>query len=66
MVEFIRDVIVVVAILVTLIALAFHLAPDKDVSKAADQLNDRISVTGSIKPAVEPLVKGATPVALTK
>jgi len=67
MVEFIRDVIVVVAILVTLIALAFHPAADKDAGKSTEQLNNRISASGSIKPAAEPLVvKGTTAVSLAK
>jgi len=57
MVEFIRDVIVVVAILVTLIALAFHPAPDTQSDRNGEQLNNRISATGSIRPASDTPVK---------
>lgn len=67
MVEFIRDVIVVVAILVTLIALAFHPASDLDAGRNADTLTSRISAAGSIKPAADVVgTKSVRPVALTK
>lgn len=67
MVEFLRDVIVVVAILVTLIALAFHPASDADASRRSDALTSRISAAGPIKPASDAAgANAATPAALTK
>lgn len=62
MVEFIRDVFVVVAILLTLIALAFHPSPDTNTGRNADQLSNRISAAGSIRQAGETVVgRTATP-----
>jgi len=67
MVEFIRDVIIVVAILVTLIALAFHPAPDSESSRGNDPRANRISATGTITPAAEAATtKAGAPVPLSK
>jgi len=50
MVEFIRDVIIVVAILVTVIAVAFHSGPEPDAVRRADSLAGRVSVSVPITP----------------
>jgi hypothetical protein len=50
MVEFIRDVIIVVAILVTLIAVAFHSGPEPDAARRSDSLAGRVSVSVPITP----------------
>jgi hypothetical protein len=68
MVEFIRDVIIVVAILVTLIAFALHPGPEADASLHSATLTDRVNVSGAITPSAHAAIpnKGASASALAK